>query len=276
MPRPLLMLFVLILALPVQAEGFVSRLLNKPVPGGVAVVPLGEQAQAPRASYLGKPVLVVKEDGARWIAIVGIPLTTKPGAQQLRLEGSGRTLAFQVGAKQYKEQRITLKNSRQVNPLAEDLARIDRELAEQNRAYDNFSPRQPSNLLFDKPVNGPLSSPFGLRRIFNGEERNAHSGLDFAVPAGTPIKAPAAGKVTLVGNLFFNGNTLFVDHGQGLISMFCHLSKIDVKVGDEVPRGGVVGRVGATGRATGPHMHWNVSLNGVRVDPAIFIGAFKP
>lgn len=96
------------------------------------------------------------------------------------------------------------------------------------------------------------------------------------MPAGTPIKAPAAGKVTLVGNLFFNGNTVFVDHGQGLISMFCHLSKIDVKVGDEVPRGGVVGRVGSTGRATGPHMHWNVSLNGVRVDPAIFIGAFKP
>ena len=276
MPRPLLLLFALILALPVQAEGFVSRLLNKPVPGGVAVVPLGEQAQAPRASYLGKPVLVVKEDGKQWIAIVGIPLSAKPGAQQLKLDGSGRTLAFQVGAKHYKEQRITLKNTRQVNPLAEDLVRIDRELTEQNRAYDNFAARQPSNLLFDKPVDGPLSSPFGLRRFFNGEERNAHSGLDFAVPAGTPIKAPAAGKVTLVGNLFFNGNTVFVDHGQGLISMFCHLSKIDVKVGDEVPRGGVVGRVGATGRATGPHMHWNVSLNGVRVDPAIFIGAFKP
>jgi murein DD-endopeptidase MepM/ murein hydrolase activator NlpD len=276
MPRPLLLLFALILALPVQAEGFVSRLLNKPVPGGVAVVPLGEQAQAPRASYLGKPVLVVKEDGKQWIAIVGIPLSAKPGAQQLKLDGSGRTLAFQVGAKHYKEQRITLKNTRQVNPLAEDLVRIDRELTEQNRAYDNFAARQPSNLLFDKPVDGPLSSPFGLRRFFNGEERNAHSGLDFAVPAGTPIKAPAAGKVTLVGNLFFNGNTVFVDHGQGLISMFCHMSKIDVKVGDEVPRGGVVGRVGATGRATGPHMHWNVSLNGVRVDPAIFIGAFKP
>jgi len=276
MPRPLLLLFALILALPVQAEGFVSRLLNKPVPGGVAVVPLGEQTQAPRASYLGKPVLVVKEDGKQWIAIVGIPLSAKPGAQQLKLDGAGRTLAFQIGAKHYKEQRIPLKNPRQVNPLAEDLVRIDRELAEQNRAYDNFAARQPSNLLFDKPVDGPLSSPFGLRRFFNGEERNAHSGLDFAVPAGTPIKAPAAGKVTLVGNLFFNGNTVFVDHGQGLISMFCHMSKIDVKVGDEVPRGGVVGRVGSTGRATGPHMHWNVSLNGVRVDPAIFIGAFKP
>ncbi|WP_019683202.1 M23 family metallopeptidase, partial [Pseudomonas aeruginosa] len=134
----------------------------------------------------------------------------------------------------------------------------------------------PSNLMLDKPVDGPLSSPFGLRRFFNGEERNPHSGLDFAVPAGTPIKAPAAGKVILIGDYFFNGKTVFVDHGQGFISMFCHLSKIDVKLGQQVPRGGVLGKVGATGRATGPHMHWNVSLNDARVDPAIFIGAFQP
>ncbi|MCF5784395.1 peptidoglycan DD-metalloendopeptidase family protein, partial [Pseudomonas syringae] len=153
---------------------------------------------------------------------------------------------------------------------------IDGELAEQLRAYRSFSPGTPSNLILDKPVNGPLSSKFGVRRFFNGEERNPHSGLDFAVPAGTPIKSPAAGKVILTGNYFFNGNTVFVDHGQGFISMFCHLSKIDVKVGDQVPRGGVVGKVGATGRATGPHMHWNVSLNDARVDPAIFIGAFQP
>ena len=150
------------------------------------------------------------------------------------------------------------------------------ELAEQIAAYRTFSPNTPSNLLLDKPVNGPLSSKFGVRRFFNGEERNPHSGLDFAVPAGTPIKTPAAGKVILIGNYFFNGNTVFVDHGQGFISMFCHMSKIDVKVGQQMARGGVVGKVGATGRATGPHMHWNVSLNDARVDPAIFIGAFQP
>ncbi|MNV61088.1 Murein DD-endopeptidase MepM [compost metagenome] len=125
-------------------------------------------------------------------------------------------------------------------------------------------------------MNGPLSSKFGVRRFFNGEERNPHSGLDFAVGAGTPIKTPAAGKVILIGNYFFNGNTVFVDHGQGFISMFCHMSKIDVKVGQQLARGGVVGKVGATGRATGPHMHWNISLNDARVDPAIFIGAFQP
>ncbi|WP_339459705.1 peptidoglycan DD-metalloendopeptidase family protein [Pseudomonas sp. EA_105y_Pfl2_R69] len=263
------------LALPVHAEGFISRLLNKPVPGGVAVVDLGTGETAPNVRYQNKPVLVIKEDQQRWIAIVGIPLSVKPGTQQISVNGS-QALSFQVGSKHYVEQRIAIKNQQQVNPNAKNLARIERELAEQTRAYQQFSPRQPSNLLFDKPVGGPLSSPFGLRRFFNGEERNPHSGLDFAANSGTPIKAPAAGKVILIGDYFFNGKTVFVDHGQGLISMFCHLSAIDVKVGAEIPRGGVLGKVGATGRATGPHLHWNVSLNDARVDPAIFIGAFKP
>ncbi|MGN2414068.1 peptidoglycan DD-metalloendopeptidase family protein [Pseudomonas syringae] len=267
-------LFALLLCLPAHADSFITRALDKPVPGGVAVIDLGSGAQAPTATYQGRPVLVVKEQGTRWLAIVGIPLTVKPGAQQLT--SGGRTLNFTVGSKKYPEQHITLKNKRQVNPNPEDNKRIEGELAEQLRAYRSFSPGTPSNLILDKPVNGPLSSKFGVRRFFNGEERNPHSGLDFAVPAGTPIKSPAAGKVILTGNYFFNGNTVFVDHGQGFISMFCHLSKIDVKVGDQVPRGGVVGKVGATGRATGPHMHWNVSLNDARVDPAIFIGAFQP
>lgn len=268
-------LLLLLASQSALAEGFISRQLNHPVPGGVAVVPLGSEAQAPTARYQDKPVLVVREEGKRWIAIVGIPLKSQPGPHQLQVS-DGRTLGFTVGSKHYREQHIKLKNGRQVNPLAEDMARINRELAEQTRAYQTFSPAQPSNLLFDKPVEGPLSSPFGLRRFFNGEERNPHSGLDFAVGAGTPIKSPAAGKVILIGNYFFNGNTVFVDHGQGLISMFCHMSKVDVKLGQSLPRGGIVGRVGATGRATGPHMHWNVSLNDARVDPAIFIGAFKP
>ncbi|MGE8498338.1 MAG: peptidoglycan DD-metalloendopeptidase family protein [Pseudomonas sp.] len=273
--RVLLLLLTLSLTLPAQAEGFISRLLNKPVPGGVAVVDLGTGTSAPKVTFKDKPVLVIREDGQRWIAIVGLPLTTKPGTETIRVNAQ-QTLSFEVGHKTYVEQRITIKNQQQVNPNAANLKRIERELAEQNRAYRQFSARQPSNLLFDKPVNGPLSSPFGLRRFFNGEERNPHSGLDFAANRGTPIKAPAAGTVILVGDYFFNGKTVFVDHGQGLISMFCHLSEIGVKVGDELARGGVLGKVGATGRATGPHLHWNVSLNDARVDPAIFIGAFKP
>lgn len=256
------------------ADSYLTRQLNRPVPGGVAVIDLGDAPAAPQAFLGGKPVLVVKEQD-RWRAVVGIALKTQPGTQTLEVREAGapRAVTFSVGSKTYPEQRITLKNTRQVNPEPQDLTRINKELAEQNQAYAHFAPGTPSNLLLDKPVNGPLSSRFGVRRFFNGEERNPHSGLDFAVPAGTPIKTPAAGKVTLVGNYFFNGNTVFVDHGQGFISMFCHMSKVDVNVGQVVPRGGVVGRVGSTGRATGPHMHWNVSLNDARVDPAIFIGS---
>jgi len=278
MLRFLAPVFALCLCLPAHADSYITRLLNKPVPGGVAVIDLGSAAQAPKATYQGKPVLVVKEQDARWLAIVGVPLTVKPGSQLLVAKDANgsRNLDFVVGSKKYPEQRITLKNQRQVNPNPDDLKRIEGELEVQLKAYRSFTPGTPSNLLLDKPVAGPLSSKFGVRRFFNGEERNPHSGLDFAVPAGTPIKAPAAGKVILTGNYFFNGNTVFVDHGQGFISMFCHMSKIDVKVGDTVPRGGVVGKVGSTGRATGPHMHWNVSLNDARVDPAIFIGAFQP
>lgn len=273
MLRALTLLLTLCLTLPAHAEGFISRLLNKPVPGGVAVLALGNAGEAPQVRYQDKPALVIREDGQRWIAIVGVPLSVKPGQQSVEVDG--RRMDFQVGAREYREQHITLKNQRQVNPNPDDLKRIERELAEQTQAYRQFSPNQPSNLLFDKPVPGPLSSPFGLRRFFNGEERNPHSGLDFAAKTGTPIKAPAAGKVILTGDYFFNGKTVFLDHGQGLISMFCHLSQIGVKLGDELPRGAVLGKVGATGRATGPHLHWNVSLNDARVDPSIFIGAFK-
>ncbi|OAE60934.1 peptidase [Achromobacter xylosoxidans] len=270
------------LAWPARAQqgSYISRKLDARVPGGVAVLTLGDAASAPEVTYLDRRVLVVREQGKQWIAVVGIPLSVKPGQEHVQVKDAAgtRQVAFTVGSKDYVAQHITLKNRRQVDPNPDDLKRIERELAEQVEAYRGFRAGvTPSNLILDRPVNGGrLSSPFGLRRFFNGQERNPHSGLDFAVPAGTPIKAPAAGVVVLVGDYFFNGKTVFLDHGQGLISMFCHMSAIDVKVGDEVPRGGVVGKVGATGRATGPHLHWNVSLNDARIDPAIFIGAFKP
>ena len=271
------------LGLPARAqpqEGYISRKLDARVPGGVAVLNLGDGAAAPQVTYLNRPVLVVREADKQWIAVVGIPLSVKPGQEQVQVKDAGgtREVTFTVGAKDYVAQHITLKNQRQVDPNPDDLKRIERELAEQIEAYRGFRAGvTPSNVILDRPVSGGrLSSPFGLRRFFNGQERNPHSGLDFAVPAGTPIKAPAAGVVVLVGDYFFNGKTVFLDHGQGFISMFCHMSAISVKVGDEVPRGGVVGKVGATGRATGPHLHWNVSLNDARIDPAIFIGAFKP
>lgn len=267
-----------LLPLSVTAQGYISRTLHHPVPGGVAVVALGDTSLAPKVFYHNNPVLVVRDSDQQWVAVTGIALNVPKGRQYIHLgtPQGGRQLEFEVVNKQYAQQRITLKNKSHVNPNPEQVQRYEREFQEQVAAYAIFRDKLPSNVLLDKPVEGRLSSVFGLRRFFNNEERNPHSGLDFAVPKGTLVKAPADGVVSLVGDYFFNGKTVFLDHGQGLITMYCHLSAIDVKVGDEIKRGQGIALVGATGRATGPHLHWNVSLNNTRVDPAIFINAFQP
>ncbi len=244
-----------------------------PVPGGVALVPLpAAGAGAPVARYRGRRVLVYP-DGARWVAVVGIPLAARPGAAVLEVDaGSGvRRVEFAVRPKDYAVQRLTIGDRRKVEPTAEDLERIRREQKRIRAALARWREARPEALVFDRPVDGPLSSPFGLRRFFNGKPRRPHSGLDIAAPAGTPVRAPAAGVVTETGDYFFNGRTVFLDHGQGLVSMFCHLSRIRVRPGDVLARGQVLGEVGATGRVTGPHLHWTVSLNDARVDPALFL-----
>lgn len=274
--RYALLLASLSLAAPlVQASTYIERVLHKPVPGGVAVLNAGQAEQAPEVYIDGQRVMVIKDADGAWKAIVGIDLKTKPGTINLQ-DNQHLNLQVVVGSKHYKEQHIRLKNQAHVNPDPQQQARFAAEYAAQIQAYSQFRPEGPSNVVFEKPVPGRLSSPFGLRRFFNGEERNPHSGLDLASPQGTPVKAPADGVVSLVGDYFFNGKTVFVDHGQGFITMYCHLSAIDVQPGDSIKRGEVLGRVGATGRATGPHLHWNVSLNNARVDPAIFIQAFQP
>jgi murein DD-endopeptidase MepM/ murein hydrolase activator NlpD len=168
-------------------------------------------------------------------------------------------------------QRLTIENKRKVNPYKEDIDRIIRERNEMNKAFKSFENLAQPAVDFVLPAEGPISSPFGLKRILNDQPRNPHSGLDIAAPTGTPIHAPAAGRVTAVGNYFFNGNTVLLDHGQGLISMYCHMSETTVAVGDALSPGDLIGKVGKTGRVTGPHLHWSVSLNNARVDPNLFI-----
>jgi murein DD-endopeptidase MepM/ murein hydrolase activator NlpD len=162
---------------------------------------------------------------------------------------------------------------RQVNLSAEDLARVERERIEIDQALNRWSARQPQQLMLAQPVPGVRSSSFGLRRVFNGESRNPHSGMDIAAPIGTPVIAPAAGEIVGTGNYFFNGNTVFVDHGRGFLSMYCHLSSIDVKPGEQIVAGTRLGAVGMTGRVTGPHLHWALSLNRAWVDPELFLDA---
>ncbi|MBC7203091.1 MAG: M23 family metallopeptidase [Pusillimonas sp.] len=279
--RLLVLIMAFCMATPVLAQsgGYIVRSLNYAFPGGVAVLPMGIREQRPSVHYRDRPVMVLKDTDNQWIAVVGIGLDVPPGTESVQVKDAARSvtaLTFTVASRDYKEQHIKLRNRKHVNPDPSQLKRFEREYEKQINAYAQFRPVGPSNILLDEPVKGPLSSPFGLRRFFNGEERNPHSGLDFAVPKGTPVKAPANGVVTIVDDFFFNGKTIFLDHGQGLITMYCHLSAADVEVGQTVERGQTIGKVGATGRATGPHLHWNVSLNGERVDPAIFIGKVVP
>jgi murein DD-endopeptidase MepM/ murein hydrolase activator NlpD len=243
------------------------------VPGGIALVELGDQIVKPEA-YYGKKEVMVKRHGNGWIALVGIPLSAKPGTHTLRVfpvRGKAEQRTFKVSDKQYEEQHITLKNKRKVNPYAKDLKRIRKEQARSRKAFATWNKMRRAHLDFTLPVNGRLSGTFGKKRFFNGQPRRPHSGLDIAAPKGTAVKAPAAGKIIETGNYFFNGNTVFIDHGEGLITMFCHLDSIDVKVGDVISRGDVIAHVGMTGRATGPHLHWTVSMNNTRVDPGLFL-----
>jgi murein DD-endopeptidase MepM/ murein hydrolase activator NlpD len=158
-----------------------------------------------------------------------------------------------------------------VNPTKQDLARIDRERIWIDAALGKYTANRVPELRMEPPVPGERSSSFGLRRFFNGEARNPHSGMDIAAAAGTPIRAPAPGRVLDVGDFFFNGNTVFLDHGAGVVTMYCHLSRIDVKPGQEIATGQVLGLVGATGRVTGPHLHWGIAVNRAMVDPALFL-----
>ena len=249
---------------------------HNPVPGGIAVIPVPLSTST--VLFENRQVMLLSSQKGKY-AVVGISLKTRPGDYPLELTHKTASdtdehqsmLSFQVGAKEYRVQRLTIENKRKVNPYKEDMDRIIRERNEMNKAFKSFENLAQPAVDFVLPAEGPISSPFGLKRILNDQPRNPHSGLDIAAPTGTPIHAPATGRVTAVGNYFFNGNTVLLDHGQGLISMYCHMSETTVAVGDTLSPGDLIGKVGKTGRVTGPHLHWSVSLNNARVDPNLFI-----
>ncbi len=242
------------------------------VPGGIALVNLGPSESMPRARFRERPVLVT-QSGPIWYAVVGLPLGLQAGAYQVEVmvDGGKRQFPFEVAAHEYESQYITIKDKRKVNPNAQDLERIGKESKRIKQALAQFSDDIAPQLALALPVEGRFSSPFGLRRFFNQQPRKPHSGLDIAAPTGTPIRAPAAGRVIETGDFFFNGNTVFLDHGRGLVTMYCHMDRIDVEVGQQLEQGAMLGTVGMTGRVTGPHLHWGVSLNDARVDPNMLL-----
>jgi murein DD-endopeptidase MepM/ murein hydrolase activator NlpD len=244
------------------------------VPGGIAFVPVPGGEMAPTVIFNTHRVAVVRRD-EQWVAVVGIPLAEKPGELKIKVSTAQGTteVPFSITDKKYRTQYLTIKDQRKVEPNPDDLKRIGLETKRSDTALSKFTALQTSSLQLLAPIEGVRSDSYGSRRVFNGQPRSPHSGMDIAAAKGTPIKSPAAGKVVEAGEFFFNGNTLYIDHGDGLVTMYCHLDTIKVKLGDEVTRGELIGTVGATGRVTGPHLHWGVALNRAMVDPALFIGS---
>ncbi|MPW44999.1 peptidase M23 [Acinetobacter sp. Ac_1271] len=236
-------------------------------PGGIAVIPLGQEIKNVRFNQ--QNILISNENTQRY-AILGIPLNTPIGT--LKLETNTQPIQIEIKPYAYAEQRINVKNQDYVNPSDAQLTRYANEAKVQNDVYSSFTPSTWQALPhFIRPTLGQFSNSFGRKRFFNGEERAPHSGLDIPAPIGQKVVAPADGIVVQTGDYFFNGKTVLIDHGQGLISMFCHLSKIEVKQGQHIRQGEVLGLVGKTGRVTGPHLHWGMSLNNARVDPQLFL-----
>lgn len=216
---------------------------------------------------------------ARWTgqAILAVPLDTKPGTETLRARVVGQlkaaptvTRAVAVVRAAYPEQRLTVEG-KYVNP---DKAALDRHEAERARVKAALALRTPERLWalpMARPVPGDVSSLFGLRRVFNGEPRAPHRGLDLRGAAGEPVTACAAGRVVLAENHYFAGNSVYIDHGMGVVSMYFHLSATGVTPGQMVAQGQVIGKVGSTGRVTGPHLHFGMAVLGDMVDPQVLL-----
>jgi len=257
------LLFVLLLV------GSANTNADSAWPGGIAFIDLGfADTPAPIVEYNGKRVLVMSQDG-RWRAAIGVPLDTDVGRATISL-ADGTTLSFDIDAHTYREQRLNVASS-YVSLSEAALARVGRERKIIDAALTNWRDTPLTDIRLKSPVDGPRSSSFGLRRFFNDQPRSPHKGMDIAANAGTPIKAPRNGIVTATGDYYFNGNTVIVDHGQGYVTMYCHLSEIEVAAGQAVSTGDVLGAVGATGRVTGPHLHFGTYLNGTAVDPALLL-----
>lgn len=238
-------------------------------PGGIAIIEIGStDVAAPDASIDDKPLLVMQR-GEKWVAVAGIPLDTEPG--KLLISIAGQETAIDVAEHAYREQRLTVQNKSFVDQNQEQLDRIWSERKIIDAVLTSFTESPVGGLSLAAPVPGTQSSSFGYRRFFNDQPRSPHKGMDISAGDGEPIAASRTGVIAATGNYFFNGNTVLIDHGQGFVTMYCHMSEIAVEEGQPIETGDIIGAVGSTGRVTGPHLHFGTYLNGTAVDPAIFL-----
>ena len=261
------------LAVAGGADGTVSVAARSIQPGELVVLTLTTSSTpgGVRAHAFGRELPTIRASSTEWRILVGIDLETKPGRYDVSLttgptEKDRVTQLLTVLPKTFATRRLTV-DAAFVNPSAEQAARITDDTARLNRVWASSSPANLWSGPWVRPVPGAANSVFGTRSIFNGEPRSPHSGADFQGAAGTPVKAPNSGRVVLAADLYFTGNTVVIDHGAGLFSLFAHLRAMNVREGDSVATGAVLGELGATGRVTGPHLHWAVRLNGARIDP---------
>lgn len=249
--------------------------MHAPVPGGVVVLRVGDADSAPAVRFNDIPQPVVRQ-GRHWFALVGLPLDTAVGRYRLVVHhggnaGTAQEQPFDVRPKNYPTQRLRIPDQRMVQPppeLDERIAAEQQRIAAMKR---HFSPETLPDTDFVLPANGRLSARFGVRRVLNGEPRSPHSGLDVAVGTGQTVRSASSGTVLAVEDFYFTGGTVVVDHGQGVLTLYAHLSRIDVTPGQRLEKGETLGASGVSGRATGPHLHWVVILGGTSVDPELFL-----
>lgn len=267
-----LALALMLALLPAQSANALE-IRSQSTPGGVIQIDLNPATQArPTVSFEGRQVMLLKKQNY-WRAIVGIGLDSAVGKHSLRIQQHNRDtrdLSFSITEKNYAVQRLTITDAGKVNPDPADMARIESDSLRIEKVRNSWSePFEVRQFLL--PVKGVRSSSFGVRRILNGESKRPHSGMDIAAPPGTVVTSPADGRVVELGDYFFTGNTVILDHGQGLISLYAHLQSISVVLGEKLSAGQVLGHVGATGRVTGPHLHWSIGLNGQWIDPQLLL-----
>lgn len=274
------LLFLLLLLSPVPASAEWS--LSPPAidNGGVSLLRWrGEWPGAATVRFNGRefPLLPAADGG---LALLGADLETASGRYPVTVAANGpagprdlATLTLEIRAPRRPEERLTLPPAMVEPKDAAVLRRIEREA----RRLANLFAREEEPPLwrhFTRPVDDPLGSPFGLRRILNGKPRSPHAGVDFRSPRGTPVRAPAGGRVVLADDLYYTGRTVVLDHGAGLFSLYAHLEEILCAEGERLAPATILGRVGSTGRSTGPHLHWGVKLRGDRLDPLAIVSIF--